>query len=78
MLSLHGVNRQILVHHVLTNHITICVLLQKPEQHEVTEGDVVLTVIQEITSVSVRPRDELSRVNINIHEYKVSSAEEVT
>lgn len=70
-LSSHGVNRAMLVLHVLTNNKTSEPYLHwETEQQEMTEGNV-LSVIQEITNVNDRQRGELSRVNINIHDYKV-------
>ncbi len=66
-----------LVHRVLTHHNPSEPLLQKTEQWEVTGGDALMFVIQEITNIGDGPRGELSRVNINIHEDKVFWAEEV-
>ena len=71
-----GVNRKMLVQHVLTKNKTSEPFLQKTEQWEVTEGRV-LTVIQEITNIDEGSRGELSAVTISIHENNVFLAEEV-
>ena len=61
---------------VLSNHKTSEPSSQRTEQWEVTSENV-LTVIQEITSIRDRPRDELSGTSVNIHEDKMFWAEEI-
>ena len=74
--SLWCQQRETVVQRVLSNHKTSAPSSQRPEQWEVTSENV-LTVIQEITSIRDRPRDELSAISINIHEDKMFWVEEI-
>lgn len=71
-----GVNRKMLVHHVLSNHKTSESLYRTLSRGKWQRGNG-LTVIQEIAEISDGPRGELSRVKVNIHEYKVLRADEM-
>lgn len=55
------------VYSLITKHLSP---VQRSEQWEVTSENI-LTVIQEITSIRDRLRDELSGTSVNIHEDKM-------